>query len=55
MRATFERQRTLIKSGANAAEKLAPFEVAAIPRSEAAAWVGVSTVLLNLNEFMTRE
>jgi hypothetical protein len=55
MRATFDRQRTLLESGAGAGEKLAPFEVAGVAQTEAAAWVGVSTVLLNLNEFLTRE
>jgi hypothetical protein len=55
MWATFERQRTLLESSASAEEKLAPFQVDGVPQTEAAAWVGVSTVLLNLNEFLTRE
>jgi len=55
MNNTFQRQRTLLTSNSKAAEELAPFEVAGVARTDAAAWVGLSTVLLNLNEFITRE
>jgi hypothetical protein len=32
-----------------------PVEIAAVGRFEAAAWTGVASVLLNLDEFITRE
>ena len=38
-----------------AAEDLFPARVEGVPPAEAAAWVGVSRVLLNLDEFITRE
>lgn len=51
----FQRQKDIFQKDAKAAESLYPVEPAGVDRAEAAAWVGVSTVLLNLDEFITRE
>jgi mono/diheme cytochrome c family protein len=48
LRATYE-------ADAESAKQLAPAELPGIPRADAAAWVNVATVLLNLDEFITRE
>jgi len=39
----------------DAAEQLFPIPLRDVDRPEAGAWVGVSSVMLNLNEFVTRE
>ncbi len=51
----FERQKAVFEKDAKAAEELALPGVAPGERAESAAWVALSTVLLNLDEFITRE
>ena len=52
---SFERQKEILASDPERAETLFPIELAGVSRTEGAAWVGVSSVLLNLDEFITRE
>lgn len=51
----YHRQTQIFEQEPGAAEKLAPVELAGISRIETAAWTGLSSVLLNLDEFITRE
>jgi hypothetical protein len=55
MQAYLEKQESLLKDDAKAAEQLAPVELPGVARREAAAWTALSSVLLNLDEFITRE
>jgi len=47
----FEKQERLVEANAGSAAKLSPADQS----PEGAAWVGLSSVLLNLDEFITRE
>ncbi|MBI2680136.1 MAG: PSD1 domain-containing protein [Candidatus Solibacter usitatus] len=51
----FERQKSILAAEPESATKLYPVEPEKVTRVEAAAWVGLSRVLLNLDEFLTRE
>jgi mono/diheme cytochrome c family protein len=51
----FDQQIGILKSDARAAFELLPVVPEGVDRTEAAAWVGISRVLLNLDEFITRE
>ena len=51
----YRRQTRIFEQEPGAAEKLAPVEIAGVSRIETAAWTGLSSVLLNLDEFITRE
>ena len=51
----YRRQMQIFEQESGAAEKLAPVEIAGVSRIETAAWTGLSSVLLNLDEFITRE
>ena len=51
----YKKQTQILEEEPGAAEKLAPVELAGIGRLETAAWTGLSSVLLNLDEFITRE
>lgn len=56
LRAYFERQTVLLKSDPKAAEAIVPPALLAGHNSmEAAAWAGLASVLLNTDEFITRE
>ena len=51
----YEQQKRILSQDKDSAETLYPAEgVEGIDRAEAAAWVGVASVLLNLDEFITR-
>jgi hypothetical protein len=47
--------KTAYDADAESAKELAPAEIPGVTRAEAAAWINVATVLLNLDEFITRE
>ena len=51
----FVKQRQLLEKDPAAPEALFPAQLAGIDRLEASAWVGLSRVLLNLDEFISRE
>jgi len=51
----FEQQKQLLGTDPKAAENVQPFHPHGVDPLDAAAWVGVSRVLLNLDEFITRE
>ena len=51
----YRRQIRILEQEPGSAEKLAPVEIAGVSRIETAAWTGLSSVLLNLDEFITRE
>ncbi len=53
--AFFVKQRQLLEKDLTAPEALFPAQLAGIDRLEASAWVGLSRVLLNLDEFISRE
>jgi hypothetical protein len=53
--AYFERQKAVFEKDAGSAEEIALPGTASGERAESAAWVALSTVLLNLDEFITRE
>jgi hypothetical protein len=55
LRSYYQRQTQIFEQEPGAAEKLAPVELAGVSRIETAAWTGLSSVLLNLDEFITRE
>ena len=56
LRAYLQQQRERFVKDPAAAESFAPNPVpAGVTTSEAAAWVAVSRVLMNLDEFITRE
>ncbi len=48
-------QRSILAADPGRARKLFPVEMAGLAPEEGAAWVGISSVLLNLDEFLTRE
>ena len=49
------RQKEILQQNSELAQSTFPINVPGIPRIEAAAWAGASRVLLNLDEFITRE
>jgi hypothetical protein len=51
----FEQQKQLLAKDPKASENMQPFHPPGVDPLDAAAWVGVSRVLLNLDEFITRE
>ncbi len=51
----YRRQTRIFEQEPGAAEKVAPVALAGVSRIETAAWTGLSSVLLNLDEFITRE
>jgi hypothetical protein len=51
----FEQQKQLLAKDKKAPENMQPFRPQGVDPLDAAAWVGVSRVLLNLDEFITRE
>jgi len=51
----FDQQKQLLAADPKAAENMQPFHPQGVDPLDAAAWVGVSRVLLNLDEFITRE
>ena len=51
----FERQRDILGKDVKSAVALFPNEVEGLTRADAGAWTGLSSVLLNLDEFITRE
>jgi hypothetical protein len=51
----FEQQKQLLAKDPKAPENMQPFHPQGVDPLDAAAWVGVSRVLLNLDEFITRE
>jgi hypothetical protein len=53
--ASVDRLRAVYEADSASAKQIAPAELPGIPRADAAAWVNVATVLLNLDEFITRE
>ena len=55
IQAAYQRQLALYDQDLEAARKLAPALLPHVSRSEFAAWVWVASVLLNLDEFITRE
>ena len=52
---SFDRQKKILEQDPERAETLFPLEMAGVNRLEGAAWVGLGSVLLNLDEFITRE
>jgi len=55
LQTSFEEQKEILTQDSERAEKLFPLKLAGVSPEEGAAWVGVSSVLLNLDEFITRE
>ena len=55
LQTSLEEQRSILAADTKRARILFPIEMAGLPPEEGAAWVGVSSVLLNLDEFLTRE
>ena len=55
MRRYYQRQMQMLAADATAAEALFPIEGIGSNQAEAAAWTGIASVLLNLDEFITRE
>ncbi len=51
----YQRQVQIFETEPQSATKLMPLELANTSQVESAAWVGISSVLLNLDEFVTRE
>ena len=51
----YEQQKQLLAKDPKAPESMQPFHPQGVAPLDAAAWVGVSRVLLNLDEFVTRE
>jgi hypothetical protein len=51
----YREQTRIFESDKTAAAEMMPVEIAAVGRFEAAAWTGVASVLLNLDEIITRE
>jgi hypothetical protein len=51
----YERQKQVFSKDPKASENMQPFRPQGVDPLDAAAWVGVSRVLLNLDEFITRE
>ena len=55
LQTSFEEQKRILAQDSEQAQKLFPLKLASVSPEEGAAWVGVSSVLLNLDEFITRE
>jgi cytochrome c553 len=55
MQTSLQEQRLILKADPGRARKLFPVEVAGLTPEEGAVWVSMSSVLLNLDEFLTRE
>ena len=55
LREYFDQQRTIFDSEPDAAAEFMPLAAARLDKLEAAAWTGVASVLMNLDEFITRE
>jgi hypothetical protein len=53
--AYYQRQKEILAREPQAAEKLFPVVLEGVDPTEAAAWTGVASVLMNLDEFITRE
>jgi mono/diheme cytochrome c family protein len=53
--AAFERQKDIIQKSGGASYAAPAAEAAGLDRVEASAWVGLSSILLNLDEFITRD
>jgi hypothetical protein len=51
----FKEQQRLLSDDAKALAALAPYVPAGTTRLETATWTGMASVLLNLEEFITRE
>ena len=51
----YRRQIRMLEGDASAAESLFPVDGIGSNRAEAAAWTGIASVVLNLDEFITRE
>ena len=51
----YAQQKQLLEKDPKASESMQPFRPQGVDALDAAAWVGVSRVLLNLDEFITRE
>ncbi len=53
--AYYQRQKNILAKEPQAARQLFPVEMEGVDHTEAAAWTGVASVLMNLDEFITRE
>ncbi|MEX2263337.1 MAG: PSD1 and planctomycete cytochrome C domain-containing protein [Bryobacteraceae bacterium] len=53
--AYLEKQKSIFESDPAGAASVCPIEIEGVERRDAAAWVALSSVLLNLDEFITRE
>ena len=51
----YRRQESIFEAEEETAERFMPLDVPGLSPSQAAAWTGVASVLLNLDEFITRE
>ena len=51
----FHRQKAILQADAKKVAALFPYDLENIERAEGAAWVNLSSVLLNLDEFVTKE
>ena len=49
------RQKAILEKEPESVTELLPWDIDGADQTEAAAWVGLSRVLLNLDEFLTRE
>ena len=49
------RQKAILEKEPESVTELLPWDIDGADQTEAAAWVGFSRVLLNLDEFLTRE
>lgn len=55
LQAYLEKQESLLANDASALDQLAPVALPGVPQREAAAWSALASVLMNLDEFITRE
>jgi hypothetical protein len=55
LRQYFEAQRTLFSEDDSAASKFFGWKIPNVTQEESSAWAGVASILLNLDEFLTRE
>ncbi len=55
LRSYFDQQKAIFDSEPDTAGEFMPLAAAGLDESEAAAWTGVASVLMNLDEFITRE
>ena len=51
----YRKQTSILEDDLESARKMFPLDLPGVSSLEGAAWVGVSSVLLNLDEFITRE